>query len=66
MSENITIAKEIYEELIGYKRIVEIEYERPLSKELLKKLEKAKRNINAGKGITLHSKSKLKEYFEAM
>lgn len=66
MSESITIPKEKYDELMNYKRIVEIEFERPLSKELLKKLEKAKKNIDAGRGISLNSESELKEYFKAM
>ena len=66
MSESITIPKKTYVELMGFKRIVEIEYERPLSKELLKKLEKAKKDIETGKGVILRSKSELKEYFEAM
>lgn len=66
MSQSITIPKEEYESLIECKRIVELEFDRPISKELLRKLEEAKRDIISGKGAAFHSKSEIQKYFKSM
>lgn len=66
MGETVTIPKEEYKSLKDYKKIVELEYDKPLSKELLKKLMVAKKNIKAGKGVTLHSREEVHKYFESM
>lgn len=64
--ETITIPKQEYEKLMEYKQIVDLEFERPLSKELLKKLEDAELEIRAGKGRSLHSKHGVKEYLNQL
>ena len=66
MSESVTLSRKEYETLVGYKQIVELEYERPLAKALLKKLENAQRDIQSGKGIVLHSKAEIQKYFESL
>ena len=66
MSKSITIPKEEYETLIECKRIVGLDYDRPLSKELLKKLGEAQRDIKSGKGVVLRSKRDIQEYFKTM
>ena len=66
MSESITIPKKEYETLMECKRIVELEYDRPISKDLLKKLEESQRDIKSGKGVVLHSKSEVQNYFKTM
>ena len=66
MNTSITIPKEEYNTLIGFKRIVEIEYGRSLSKALLKELEEAQRDIKSGKGVALHSRKEIQKYFESM
>ena len=66
MGTSVTIPKEEYDTLIGFKRVVEIEYGLSLSKAVLKELENAKRDIQSGKGIVFHSKDGIKKYFEAM
>ena len=66
MPETITIPKEEYKNLMQFKRIVELEYDKHLSKEFIKKLEEAGRDIKAGKGVVLHSPSEVQRYFESM
>jgi len=66
MSETITIPKEEYRTLMEFKRIVELEYELPLSRKLLKKLEEARNDIQAGKGIVLCSTGEIRQYFQRM
>ena len=66
MPETITIPKEEYKNLMQFKRIVELEYDKPLSKYLLKKLEEAGRDIKAGKGVALHSSNEVQQYFKSM
>ena len=66
MPETITIPKQEYKTLVEFKRIVELEYEKPLSKHVLKKLEESRRDIKAGKGVVLHSKSEVQKYFQSM
>lgn len=66
MPETITIPKEEYKTLIEFKRIVELEYGNPLSKQILKRLEESRRDIKGGKGVVLHSKSEIQKYFQSM
>jgi len=64
--QTVTIPKQEYQALIGYKQLVQLEYEQPLSKELLKKLAEAKQDIESGRGVVLHSKKEIQEYFQIM
>ena len=64
--KTVTIPKQEYEKLMEYKHIVQLEFERPLSKVLLKKLEKAEQAIHTGKGTAFHSKHEVQEYLDQL
>ena len=64
--ETITIPKQEYELLIKCKNILELESDKELSPEFLKKIEKARNDIKEGKRLKFKTKKEVENYFKAM
>lgn len=65
MSEEITIPKKEYEFLVKCKEILSIESDEDFKPEFLKKLEKAEKEIKAGKGTVLTSREEVAKYLKS-
>ncbi|MFO8015566.1 MAG: hypothetical protein R6U32_00530 [Candidatus Woesearchaeota archaeon] len=66
MGETVSIPKEEYEFLKKCEEVVKLESDDDLSPELLKRLEKAERDIKEGKGKKFSSAKEVEEYLKAM
>lgn len=66
MAETITIPKEEYNDLMDCRKVIELEYDQQLSKELLKKLKETQQSIKQGKGTRLNSLEELEAYFDKL